>query len=342
MSKFLALNQQDKQDALLVAQEQHPTKLPAYIIEKDFWVCLTLKVLYSGIAPQLKAHCHKPFIFKGGTSLSKCFGLINRMSEDIDLSFSLSLLGSKPITRELAPSGKKQRKQAATIEANAAKFINEFLFSELEQQLQRLDSAIRVEIESKQPLNIAIYYPKNLPESDYGAAVQARVLLETGGRSENLPDESVSISHMLGEAIEELQDEAFSVLVLSPQRTIIEKVFGVHENNYRETVAAKHARHLYDIVQIDKKHPNWCENRALFMSNIDFAQLYYAKSTALCDSTLAGPLHLVPKNEEMYQKYLNDWLKMADMFPDATLPYHFDDLLKKIQIIEDKANRAFY
>ncbi|MDT8793947.1 nucleotidyl transferase AbiEii/AbiGii toxin family protein [Vibrio cholerae] len=97
MSKYLELSASEKREALLAAEEQHVSKLPAYIIEKDYWVTQTLNILYTKIAPTFSEKCDKPFLFKGGTSLSKGYSLINRMSEDIDLSFSLNLLECKPI-----------------------------------------------------------------------------------------------------------------------------------------------------------------------------------------------------------------------------------------------------
>src|SRR5690554_6459937 len=62
------------------------------IIEKDFWVCYTLLQLFT--APELKDH----LVFKGGTSLSKAFGIIKRFSEDIDLSVDPAWLGITPET----------------------------------------------------------------------------------------------------------------------------------------------------------------------------------------------------------------------------------------------------
>ncbi|MBR4395240.1 MAG: nucleotidyl transferase AbiEii/AbiGii toxin family protein, partial [Eubacteriaceae bacterium] len=59
----------------------------AAIIEKDFWVCLTLDYLFH------KCQWKKAFAFKGGTSLSKVYGLIDRFSEDIDLILDWRTIG---------------------------------------------------------------------------------------------------------------------------------------------------------------------------------------------------------------------------------------------------------
>ena len=342
MSKFLALSPEDKQNAILASETQHSNKLPAYIIEKDYWVWQTLKILYTEIAPLLSEKCDKPFLFKGGTSLSKGYSLINRMSEDIDLAFSLPLLGASPIDPTVTESRKGREKIAEDIDKKAEELIQDFLKNELTNRLQALDPEVQVEIESNKPLNIAIYYPKSLAETHYGGAVQPRVLLETGGRSDSHPDEIVSITHMLGEAIPDLADSSFDVLVLSPQRTMLEKMFGIHTNNIKETVGDKHARHLYDIVEIDKANPDWCSNKELFMTVVDFSDHYYRWPEQPCSTARSGPLVLSPKTEVTKKNYQDDWEAMADMFPQATLPYEFDELIKYIEEIEEKTNKAFY
>ena len=75
---FLALPEQDKRDVFEAAANRLDT-LSTYV-EKDFWVCLVLDALYHRLADG-----HPRLLFKGGTSLSKAFGLIRRFSEDIDL-----------------------------------------------------------------------------------------------------------------------------------------------------------------------------------------------------------------------------------------------------------------
>ncbi|HHF2855312.1 TPA: nucleotidyl transferase AbiEii/AbiGii toxin family protein [Vibrio diabolicus] len=327
---------------MLAAEAQHVSNLPAYIIEKDYWVTQTLEVLYSKIAPTLKSKCDKPFLFKGGTSLSKGYGLINRMSEDIDLSFSLDVLECSPINCAKITGRNARQEEAKKIDQKAEVLIEEMLKDEIEKHLLELDPRIKVEIESKLPLNIAIYYPKALDDSSYGGSVQPRVLLETGGRSDNHPDELKPIQHMLGQAIPDLEDSSFEVLTLSAERTLLEKMFGIHTNHTRAQVADKHARHLYDIVEIDAKFPDWCKNKELFQIVVHFCDVYYKWHKESCDSAKTGPLILSPQTDDMHERYNKDWNSMADMFPRAELPYTFEQLVEKIKVIESKANQFLY
>ncbi|HET6383779.1 MAG TPA: nucleotidyl transferase AbiEii/AbiGii toxin family protein [Armatimonadota bacterium] len=85
MDSFAALSPNDRSDALQEAATRRGTTLA--VVEKDFWVCWTLKHLFA------LARLGPAFIFKGGTSLSKVFGLISRFSEDIDLSLRRDYLG---------------------------------------------------------------------------------------------------------------------------------------------------------------------------------------------------------------------------------------------------------
>ncbi|ENP8454819.1 nucleotidyl transferase AbiEii/AbiGii toxin family protein [Photobacterium damselae] len=342
MSKYLELSASEKREALLAAEGQHESKLPAYIIEKDYWVTQTLNILYKKIAPTFSEKCDKPFLFKGGTSLSKGYRLINRMSEDIDLSFSLNLLGCQPIDLEKFTSRKARQAEALVIDTKAEELIKKHLINQLTEHLQALDPEVKIEIESDAPLNIAIYYPKALNEDEYGSAAQQRVLLETGGRSDNHPDKFVEINHMLGEAIPELLDDGFDVLTLSPERTILEKMFAIHTNHVKGSLADKHARHLYDIIAIDSNYPDWCTNRALFEVVVNFCDIYYKWHADSCSTAMKGPLMLTPQNQDMTDKYKKDWESMADMFPRAELPYSFDDLIDNVKLIEVKANSSFY
>src|ERR1700730_7948264 len=113
--------------------------LPTHVIEKDFWVCWTLKRLFA-------LECLKEnLLFKGGTSLSKVYQLTRRFSEDIDISISRDSLrfGGERDPANLELSGKAQvRQKEALAEAAKLKIAQEVL-PELEQMIT--DQALRQE-----------------------------------------------------------------------------------------------------------------------------------------------------------------------------------------------------
>lgn len=339
MNQFFSESDTSRKDALLAAQQQHPQKLPAYIIEKDFYVTCVLEILYNVIAPTLSARSMEPFIFKGGTSLSKCHMLINRMSEDIDLSFSMELLGKEEVSREPTRGRGKMQDEAKQIDEVAKEFIVAELLPTLEQELLKLDDRIQIVVEQDLPLNIGIHYHSVIEE---GAAVTRRVLLETGGLSQNNPVQTVKVTHMLGEIIEDFRADKFEVVALSPERTMLEKMFGVHTNLTQEKPLPKYARHLYDILKLHQQDESWCSNRELFMDHVEFSDIHYKTHQASCDSARTGPLMLCPKSESMVAHYESDWNSMADMFPHSQLPYDFATLIHEVGKIESLINGYFY
>ena len=85
MDKLARLPAQDRRD--IFSEAAATLGIRPTIIEKDFWVCLVLKLLF------LKSPYGQSLVFKGGTSLSKAYGLIERFSEDIDLVLDWKLIG---------------------------------------------------------------------------------------------------------------------------------------------------------------------------------------------------------------------------------------------------------
>ena len=85
MYEFIKLDKKERSQAFRIASEK--LGFPSYVIEKDLWVTYMLDILFN------KCNHKHNIMFKGGTSLSKCYGLIDRFSEDIDLSLNMSDLG---------------------------------------------------------------------------------------------------------------------------------------------------------------------------------------------------------------------------------------------------------
>lgn len=344
MAKLFSMPRDEWGDAFRTAEGSHPLGYPAYIIEKDFWVTQILLAIYNHFAPSLSEKSKFPFIFKGGTSLSKCYGIINRMSEDIDLSIALDLLGCQRVLKKEGDSRASRRRDAEAIDEVAKIFVKEEFFPKINELLTAMDERIVVKIEGHAPLDISIIYPQSLDEDDYGGAVQSRVLLETGGLSLNNPVEIKNINHMLGECIESLKDEEvnIAVLALHPQRTMLEKIFGIHVNLTQNRGRPKYARHLYDIVMLHSVDKDWCRDKDLFLDGVDFSDVHYKTHEVSCNTAGTGPIILVPVDEDMFDYYKNDWIGMADMFPGGSLPFTFEELIERTKTIESVINDVYF
>ncbi|MGI8465878.1 nucleotidyl transferase AbiEii/AbiGii toxin family protein [Pectobacterium punjabense] len=339
MNSFFQENDTERRKVFLAAQLAHPQQLPAYIIEKDFYVTCILYILYVDIAPKLKDRSPTPFVFKGGTSLSKCCNLINRMSEDIDLSFSMDLLACHEVKRDTEKSRKQMENEADEIDEKARQFVLNELIEPLTVALKAFDQRIEVIIENDEPLHLGIHYPSVIEE---GTAVLRRVLLETGSLSQNNPVGRIDITHMLGDIIPNIKAPKFSVDYLKPERTMVEKIFGVHCNLLSGRPRTKYARHLYDILKLHEQDNAWCENKQLLLDHVEFSDIHYRTNLNYCNTARTGPLQLCPKSTDMIEHYRNDWEAMADMFPNSNLPYTFEELLPAMQRLETHINTVYY
>ena len=133
------------------------TGFSSHAIEKDWWVTMVLKALF-------ETKCADYLVFKGGTSLSKCWNLIERFSEDIDVAINRDFLG---ITNILS---KNQREK---LRKSSSKYIQDELITELTQKMYESDiSDFSIELEKtetsdKDPRVLYVKYPSLFPENQY-------------------------------------------------------------------------------------------------------------------------------------------------------------------------------
>ncbi len=111
MKSFASLPAEER--ALYWRNYANRAGVPEFIVEKDFWVCWLLGRIVA--TPQLGSEC----VFKGGTSLSKVFGAIDRFSEDIDLGLTPASLGWNEADLDDAPSASQRQKRANSFSPTA-------------------------------------------------------------------------------------------------------------------------------------------------------------------------------------------------------------------------------
>ena len=193
------------------------------IVEKDYYVTIILKKLST---------CEYPICFKGGTSLSKAYGVIDRFSEDIDITF----------TEHLGESRRKKLKY------NILKPIAD----ELGLEIANWDS-----IESDKDYNHYDMAYRSIIEDPFLATY---VKLETALMSYAFPTVEHKISNYIYQALkdeepdllEEYELTPFTMRVQSLERTLIDKIFALCDY-YIQHKAARNSRHLYDIYKISKE-----------------------------------------------------------------------------------------
>jgi len=241
--KYLELSVE--QQLLLLYETRKKTNLLEVIVEKDEWVTAVIRALFS-----LPYAEH--LLFKGGTSLSKCWHIIERFSEDVDIALDRELLGfSKNLSNNQIRN--KLRKVSYT-------FIKEKLAINLAEQMknQGINSDLfSVEVEfsedsTKDPVIVEAIYKSIVEGLNY---INPVVKLEIGCRSMREPFEKVKIQSLIDETFTDtpFSEKPFEVNAVVPQRTFIEKLCLLQEEfaKPQELVRTNRmSRHLYDIVKM--------------------------------------------------------------------------------------------
>lgn len=215
-------------------------------VEKDWWLALTLDLVFS-------MSCGKALVFKGGTSLSKGWGLIQRFSEDIDLALDREFLG---FSGEL---GKNQRDKLR--KASVAYAIEQFVQELQEAFIQAGFKDVKVEpiipsSSDHDPVKIDIYFPKLTVADGY---LKPGLQIELGARSLREPFSVVAIQSLVGSGPyfkdADFTDDPIAIPLVNPERTFLEKIFLLHEEHLRPVEkrrVERLSRHLYDIYKLGK------------------------------------------------------------------------------------------
>jgi len=352
MDKFITLTEQDKRDAFGETATRRGV-LPI-IIEKDFWVCWTLKHLLE--IPEIA-----PYItFKGGTSLSKAYGIIDRFSEDIDLTISKSAPYTKdaknPADEEV--SGKERQRRIDALKEGAQKFVLEIALPNLNKKFQEIfggDAVWKVEIASddNDKQTILFYYPKLLSYGKgygmglYGVGaygegeigyLKPAIRLEFGARGDIEPNEEKEITPYIAEEFPELFDNPkCSVPTLAVERTFWEKATILHALYHGSKMRDRMSRHYYDTYTLDIKGvaDSALKNLPLLDQVVLNKSIFFKDNKASYETAKIGSLKLVP-SDAMITELKADYKAMQEMFmKDAP---DFDLVISTLQKLEEKIN----
>lgn len=313
------------------------------IVEKDYWVCVALGVLFGEPQPV-------DLIFKGGTSLSKGYGLIERFSEDVDLAFDRADLGfggdRDPEAHGI--SGGERRRRIEQLSKKAALYVGDTFREDTKQRLEAVlptDESWSLEVDVDDPQTLLFTYPASLV-SAYGdvAYVRPVVRLELGARSDQEPCEPRTITAMTTEAFgaEASQLAPSPAPTLAAERTFWEKATLLHAECHRAEPfdpARARSRHLYDLVQLaNSEHGERAiGDHALRDRVVAHKSLYFSSGWARYDRFKPGTIRLLP-DEEALARLRTDYAQMEPMFFDARPT--FDELVDALRALEDRLNQA--
>ena len=223
-------------------------------IEKDFWVCWVLREVF--VLPQTGPH----LTFKGGTSLSKGWKLIERFSEDLDIVIGRDFLGfGGEKSPETAPSKKQREARLEQLRDACRHYVQQALTAELKAQFgRRLPPEIKWTLESdpSDPDQQSLLFSYPEAHFSHGSYLSPGVKLEFGARSDVEPHAIPDLQPYLAEALPgQFANPRFPVRTVAPERTFWEKAMLLHEEGFSSAPEPRPrmARHYYDL---------WCLIRA--------------------------------------------------------------------------------
>ncbi len=296
------------------------------VVEKDFWVTWVLSRLFR--EPVLA----RLLMFKGGTSLSKVYNLIERFSEDIDLILDWRVLGGDNPLAERSKT--KQAQLNAAINGRAQKYIGGELLRLVE---ATLDGVCGCRVDVDDPFVIDINYPAATSD-DY---LRSEVRLEVGPLASWLPYEDRTISCYAAEAFPKLFEQRECVVkVIKSERTFWEKATILHHEAHSPRGNAqppRYSRHYYDLAKMAQSPVREQALAApeLLASVVAFKQRFYPRGWARYDLAKPGTLVLVPEGHVL-ASVRSDYRAMENMIfgevPD------FGGILALIQTLQEEIN----
>ena len=281
-------------------------------------------------------------MFKGGTSLSKAYNLIQRFSEDVDLTYDIRTLTDDPKAGEpTAFTDAEARKLGRKIRE---RLLPRFLSETVKPYLEKLVAAQALPVEVTQDgENLFLAYP---PATDYPGYVRPRVKLEFGARATGEPAERVAITCYLAEPFSEIGFPMATPRVMRAERTFWEKATLAHvycrEGKLRG--AFGFARHWHDLVRLDEAGVAAAAlaDRTLALAVADHKSKFFPATDQEGDPidyalAVEGALQLVPEGDA-YQQLAADYAEMirAGYLEHEAEP--FAALMDKIRSLQTRAN----
>lgn len=331
---FLSLPEDERR--LYIEQAAVRRSLSPVILEKDFWVCWLLGILFeSEFAGSL--------VFKGGTSLTKVFGVMDRFSEDIDLSLSPTFLNlpeagtsrnqaNKWMTRAEAACGVAVQNQIApALEATVATILGKH---------DRAWFEFLTDPGTHSPV-LLFRYPSTQPAGfEY---LKRAVKLEFGSLTDQQPVGRHPVRPWVAEVLPvAFPDWKCEVVALELERSFWEKATILHTEYHRpadKPTPDRFSRHYADTAAL-AKHPTASkavDDHALRSRVLQWKSQFFGSSWANYDQAKSGAFRLVPPADRQ-AALRRDYQAMRDMY--LTEPASFDNILAALAELEKRINNA--
>lgn len=320
-------SEKDRRDLFRAAAQK--MRVHEAIVEKDFWVCWVLDYLFQDC--RWKDH----LAFKGGTSLSKAFGAIERFSEDIDLILDWQLLGYSPEEPWAERSATKQEAFGKESNLRTAEFLAKDFVPVISPLLaERIGTAIAVEAREQ---DVLIQYPRAFSLE----AVQPQIRLEIGPMAAWVPNEPRTIHPYAADQFPQYFSQAeTSVRTILAERTFWEKATILHQEAHRgpeKPLPPRYSRHYYDLYRLSRMpiREKALASIPLLHDVVQFKMRFYRCPWASYEEARPGSLRLLPPDHhlaELEKDYRAMQVMLFGQIPS------FDEIMKELAALEKAIN----
>lgn len=305
-------------------------------IEKDWWVTLVLKLLFTSKYATY-------FAFKGGTSLSKGWGIIDRFSEDIDIALSSEAFGmpyrDKP-SKTFVEQLRREGCLFTSIEI-ATELRNQFEKLQISVELYSVEvETIRKDMPDTDPQTIYVSYKSLFEPNPY---LPDRVKIEFSVRSQEDPNDCRVMQTILNSYFpNDIYGEVlFEVATIQPNRTFIEKILLLHEEYNRKDESKmrtyRMSRHYYDLYRINKEYSNTLTDVPFIEDIIEHRKFYSRLRHFDYNLLCVGQIAIIP-SETILMKLKSDYDEMAKEMMYGDVPT-FAEVVNTVKIIQDTFNQ---
>ena len=326
---FINLSDKDRSEALAVASEA--TRRPVHLLEKDVWVVWSLHALF-------ESPLGKDLTFKGGTSLSKAYGVIDRFSEDIDLTYDICelisdrIVGSDPIP----PTYSQAKRWTEDVRERLPVLIAEKLVPIIEQAAKEDGALLEVAFDGVE--TVTLDYQPLAKGTGY---VAPQVRLEFGARSTGEPHEIKEVTCDMDQTIKGVSFPTASPRVMKVMRTFWEKATAAHVYHAKRRLGNRLSRHWYDLAKIAKSDyfDDAIRDRDLAVEVARHKSMFFRTSDVHGSridylAVVSGDLKLVPKGEHLEalgEDYRN--MQADGLLPERAMT--FDSIMSTCADIEN-------
>lgn len=294
-------------------------------VEKDWWVTQVLRILFS-------SKYKDNIVFKGGTSLSKGWHLIERFSEDVDIAINREFLGFSGELTRTQISDKLRRASCSFVRTGLREAVEMGLLNLGIPQSMFSVVVDMTPVTTTDPEKVFIQYESvfNNPLSEY---VKPKVIIEAGARSMFDPSSRITIRSFVSEVLSDssIADSGFEVKATPAERTFLEKIFLLHEEFHKEGLVRteRMSRHLYDIERMmDTPIGQVINDEDLYLSIVEHRRKFIGLKGFDYNTLLPKTIDIVPP-VEVRNEWARDYRAMQEsmIFGDSL---SFNELLSRI------------